>query len=413
MSSSVSEPVDAALLKTWIAENGGAFHPHARFVEGPAGLSVIADTELVSNTKIVTCPFALAITESLAQQALLNFLDSDDLMATKGWTERQWIASYLCFHWINGDSSHLAHRTYLKTLPPPHALRTPLHFTPLELEMFKGTNLYGAALDREREWQTEWRHCHGVITGANSEWGHKFSWELYLTAATYISSRAFPSTILSRTPSLQSSPSTKPILLPGIDSLNHGRGQPVSWVVSYPDINETETALKTPNISLVLHTPTERGQELLNNYGAKPNSELILGYGFSLPQNPDDTIVLKIGGIDGKKWEVGRSAKGVEGIWNEIVRSIQEHPDSPPNYEDNLNAAGALMEMVEALLDRLSSNTNKPQCVDIRPEVSLMFHDYVEGQRDILGSLIGFAREQELLAIEAALAEGVKIVLED
>lgn len=73
-------------------------------------------------------------------------------------------------------TSHLAHRTYLKTLPPPHALRTPLHFTPLELEMFKGTNLYGAALDREREWQTEWRHCHGVITGANSEWGHKFSW---------------------------------------------------------------------------------------------------------------------------------------------------------------------------------------------------------------------------------------------
>jgi hypothetical protein len=153
----------------------------------------------------------------------------------------------------------------------------------------------------------------------------------------------------------------------------------VSWVVSYPDTNETKT-LKTPNISVVLHTPADRGQELLNNYGAKPNSELILGYGFSLPQNPDDTIVLKIGGIDGKKWEIGRSAKGVEGIWNEIVCSVQEHPDSLPNYDDHLNAASALMEMVEALLHRLPSNTDNRHRVDLRPEVSLMLHDYVEGE---------------------------------
>lgn len=204
--------------------------------------------------------------------------------------------------------------------------------------------------------------------------------ESYLTAATYLSSRAFPSTLLSRTPSLHSSPSTKPILLPGIDSLNHGRGQPVSWVVSYPDTNQTEKTLKTPNISVVLHTPSDSGQELLNNYGAKPNSELILGYGFSLPKNPDDTIVLKIGGIDGKKWEIGRSAKGVEGIWNEIVCSIQENPDVVPNYEDHLNAASALIEMVETLLDRLPADTDGLQHVGLRPEVSLMLCDYVEGE---------------------------------
>lgn len=184
---------------------------------------------------------------------------------------------------------------------------------------------------------------------------------------------------MSRTPSLQSSPSNKPVLLPGIDSLNHGRGQPVSWVVSYPDTNGTEMASKTPNISLVLHTPASRGQELLNNYGAKPNSELILGYGFTLPQNPDDTIVLKIGGIDGQKWEVGRSAKGVDGVWNEIVCSFQEHPESLPTYEDHLSAAGALIEMVETLLNRLPSDTSSPQRAGVRPEVLSMLHDYVEG----------------------------------
>jgi hypothetical protein len=178
---------------------------------------------------------------------------------------------------------------------------------------------------------------------------------------------------------LQSSPSTQPILLPGIDSLNHARGQPVSWVVTYPDTPGIKAESKeTPNISLVLHTPAAPGQELLNNYGAKPNSELILGYGFSLSNNPDDTIILKIGGMDGKKWEVGRSARGVEGLWDEIVRSISPDPESSPTYEDHLDAAGALEDMIQTLLDRLPMNNRGDP--GIRPEVASMFQDYVEGK---------------------------------
>lgn len=202
--------------------------------------------------------------------------------------------------------------------------------------------------------------------------------EAYLTAATYLSSRAFPSSLLSRTPTLQSSPSTQPVLLPGIDSLNHARGQPVSWVVSYPEKTELDTSKETPNISLVLHTPAVPGQELLNNYGAKPNSELILGYGFSLPGNPDDTIILKIGGMDGKKWEVGRSASGVEGLWDEILHSIRQDLASSPTYEDHLDAAGALKEMIQALLDRLPTNDGKD--AGIRTDISGMWQDYVEGE---------------------------------
>jgi len=71
--------------------------------EVPTGLSVIANAKLENNTTIVTCPFALAITEDFAQQSLLNFLNLADLTA-KCWTERQWIASYLCFHWIINNS---------------------------------------------------------------------------------------------------------------------------------------------------------------------------------------------------------------------------------------------------------------------------------------------------------------------
>ncbi|KAF8076675.1 SET domain protein [Lyophyllum atratum] len=407
---STAEPTAADSFRNWLAEKGGEFHTHACFSEVPSGFSVVAAKDLPSDTTVVKCPFDLAITEELAQTHLCELMDLGELVAAKQWSERQWISSYLCFHWIIEDSSHLLHYAYLKTLPCAQKLRTPLHFTPLELRLFQGTNLYGATLDREREWRNEWSQCHAVFADANPEWGNKFSWEAYLTAATFLSSRAFPSSLLSPTPSLLSSPHTKPVLLPGIDALNHARGQPVSWVVSYP--KSTNNASETPSISLVLHNPSSQGQELVNNYGAKPNSELILGYGFSLPQNPDDTIVLKIGGIDGKKWEVGRSARGVDGLWNEVLRSIQQDPESTPNYEDQLDAAGALLDMLQALLDRLPSD-REGQRVEMRPEVALMLHNYVEGQRDILQSLIDFAHEKEKLAVDAARAEGIDIVLED
>ncbi|KAG5654591.1 hypothetical protein H0H81_011566 [Sphagnurus paluster] len=233
--------------------------------------------------------------------------------------------------------------------------------------------------------------------------------ELYLSAATYLSSRAFPSSVLSHNPSLISSPDTKPVLLPGIDALNHARGEPVSWVISYPRTNSSTS--DSPSISLLLHNPFNKGQELLNNYGAKPNAELILGYGFSLPDNPDDTIVLKIGGIN-KKWEVGRAAQGAEALWDEILGSIQQDPDSPPTYEDELDAAGALLEMIQSLIDRLPVERDGRRA-EMRPEVTLMLHDYVEGQRNILQSLIDFANEKEKKAVEAARAEGVEIILED
>jgi hypothetical protein len=34
---------------------------------------------------------------------------------------------------------------------------------------------------------------------------------------------------------------------------------------------------------------------VFNNYGPKSNEELLLGYGFTLPNNPDDVVTLKLG----------------------------------------------------------------------------------------------------------------------
>jgi hypothetical protein len=211
--------------------------------------------------------------------------------------------------------------------------------------------------------------------------------ERYLTAATYLSSRAFPSSILSPTPSLQWTSSSAPVLLPGVDLFDHSRQSRVSWVVSRlaeggdqgSAAGDAYTDGRSPGelcIDLVHHPVANRGQELFNNYGAKPNSELILAYGFSLPQNMDDSIVLKIGGGSGKRWEVGRNARGVEGVWEEILGLVTEKGESERTFEDYLEASEVLVDMTQAMLDRLP-DVNRH--ADMRPEVALMLKNLVEG----------------------------------
>ncbi|KAH9915320.1 SET domain-containing protein [Fomitopsis serialis] len=414
---------DIVTLSEWLSSNGGRFHPDVSFRAGPSGYSVIAGQDILPGTTVVSCPFKLAITPEVSRQALISVLTSTDLSPLDTWSERQLICSYICLHWILGESSNrdvLKHWPYLNTLPSADKLLTPLHFTATEIEAFRGSNLYGATHDRQRDWQQEWRQCQELFSAANSPWGSEFTWERYLTAATYLSSRAFPSTLLSPEPSLVPTSTSHPILLPGVDALNHARAHPVSWVVSatspvsYSELN-VGLSENSQSISLVLRTGTQSGHELFNNYGPKPNAELILGYGFSLPHNPDDTIVLKIGGAapgsgSQPKYEVGRDASGAELVWGAILAAICEDPEEV-TVEDELDAAEMLVEMAEDLRNRLPQPRAAAQ--DLRPEVATMLEHYLEGQRDIMHSLIAFARDKQRQAIQQAREQGLQIVDEE
>ncbi|OSD03733.1 SET domain-containing protein [Trametes coccinea BRFM310] len=433
---SEQEPQNVAAFKAWLVQNGARIHPDVLFEPVASGFNVVAGSDVPADTTVVSIPFSLAITPALSRSAL------GTLFANAGATvpelnelsERQLVCTYLCMHWIAESSNSqgaLQHGPYINTLPSPEKLRTPLHFTPAEVDAFRGSNLYGATLDRRRDWEVEWEQCKTVVNAANPSWAAAFTWERYLTASTYLSSRAFPSTVLSESPTLVTTASSYPVLLPGIDALNHARGHSVSWVVSSPSASSPTSA--EPSISLVIHAPTPRGAELLNNYGPKPNSELILGYGFSLPNNPDDTIVLKIGGPSAAsasssqggsasspgKWEVGRGARGAEPVWEAVLAAVraqggdeEDEDEEGDAIEDELCAADMLAEMAQSLYDRLPPfpPANK---AEMRPEVVEMLGHYLEGQRNILQSLVSFARDKEAQALQRAREEGLDIVDEE
>ncbi|KAI0065824.1 SET domain-containing protein [Artomyces pyxidatus] len=409
------EPELGKDFRAWLVSHGGHFHPNFSVV---SGLSIVATEPVAVDATIVSCPLSLVITSVSSRSALSTVLGDESVI--EDWNERQLISTYLCFHWILDTQSHavLKHLPYLNTLPPPPQLRTPLHFTQAELDALKGTNLYGATLDRRSEWEAEWLECRKGIMRIDASWHDGLTWERYLAAATYLSSRAFPSTLISQTPSLVVTDSSEPVLLPGVDSLNHARGQPVSWVVNSLDPSTSpESAL---SISLVSHAAFPAGAEVFNNYGPKPNAELILGYGFATPENPDDTIVLKIGGHGaqgGNKWEVGRDARGIEGLWEEIVAAVRSHAtegeqdeDAPSEWDIMLEAAELLTSMSTMLLSRLPEPSSSGA---VRPDVAMMIEYYVSGQRDILTSILGFAEDKEADAVTKSSSEGGVLHLDE
>lgn len=131
--------------------------------------------------------------------------------------------------------------------------------------------------------------------------------ERYLLASTYLSSRAFPSRLLHLPTPEDPTPSTDshPILLPGIDLLNHQPLHPVSWISSPATAtpSSTSSAASASNsspsasssagrIAVILPSPTPAGEQVWNNYGGKPNDELLLAYGFTLADLSYDTSPL-------------------------------------------------------------------------------------------------------------------------
>ena len=64
---------------------------------------MVAQSDIIPDTTIVSCPFSLAITKDASKKALVNLLGLAETAVLDTWTERQCIASYLVFHQVLGE----------------------------------------------------------------------------------------------------------------------------------------------------------------------------------------------------------------------------------------------------------------------------------------------------------------------
>ncbi|ELU41168.1 SET domain-containing protein [Rhizoctonia solani AG-1 IA] len=436
--SSVGDAPTSSLVEkfiNWTADNFIFIHPSLHFVQcasTPAGHDVFAKNEIPAGTKVLSCPFSMAITAPQSKDALVALFQGDGanpLRVIDQWSERQTVCIYMILHGIWTETKN--RRDYARSLQFTDTPYNNVFFAArnrsLEgIKLVPGDNneksrmanrmavlCAGAVNSRSRVRFGAYLVCmRWIATPATTLFLQARCRDHYLQAATHLSSRAFPSTILSNTPSNVSSKLSHAVLLPGIDSLNHKRAIPVSWVANVSEPTTSST------LDLLIHERVPAGMECFNNYGPKPNSELMLGYGFALPLNPDDTILLSLATSNTSQSsmvEIGRDAKNAEHLWKLVIYKISElgGDEGPVNdWEIELEAAETIMSLTEQRMERLPDVTGAGD-IDVRQQVLEMIEYYLEGQKAILTSLIQWAQAKRISARDKALAEGIELVLDE
>ncbi|KAK4554707.1 hypothetical protein LTR86_008209 [Recurvomyces mirabilis] len=205
-------------------------------------------------------------------------------------------------------------KPYLDALPSPDSeFSTPLWFDDADdLAWIEGTDVLHTMLGRREVYEEYYTSGIRVLSSSGirvlSSSGidtAPYTWDLFRWAITMFTSRTFSSraiapqdskywttyktnaqgqrqTVLldmSRTPAEDLDFS---VLFPVQDFGNHSNNARVDWTFD------------PGRFSVKVNDPVEAEQEVFNNYGPKPNDELLMGYGFCIPDNPFDGVLLTL-----------------------------------------------------------------------------------------------------------------------
>lgn len=175
------------------------------------------------------------------------------------------LALFLLEHFELGTASPFAH--YLATLPS-HFARFPLHYPPALLDQLRGTCILDQILARRQDIARDYE----AIVGCVGEAG-RFGAGRFLEARLLVSSRVFGIVVEG---------AKTDALVPVADMLNHHLPKQTSWY--YCDRRKGFVIQSLREI--------EAGAEVFDSYGQKCNSRFLLNYGFTLPANSHNEVVL-------------------------------------------------------------------------------------------------------------------------
>ena len=259
-------------LLSWARAHGAIIPDTLLFPSEPYG-HCRTTVPIVAGTPLFHIPHNILLTPTVATTALPQLKDAP-------------VHARMCAFIALERENNGFWKDYLDSLPK--TFMTPPYFDEKELDVLRGTNLSFAWRDRIQVWKQEFEDVQPII--ADLKWfihlvSRLISREDYLWAATVLSSRSFPSRLITtNTPSTQVCPSTNisadnlsdapietlsndhsdssdPILIPVMDMLNHRPNHRVTWL----------TSLNT--ITCIAETSYLANTEVFNNYGAKGNEE--------------------------------------------------------------------------------------------------------------------------------------------
>ncbi|GAW22140.1 hypothetical protein ANO14919_116750 [Xylariales sp. No.14919] len=168
---------------------------------------------------------------------------------------------------------------YIRTLPPPELMASmlPVVWPTSDAEFLRGTNAYVAVQEIRSSLKKEYKQAMKFLP---ERFQYEYTRPLYYWAYCIFTTRSFrPSLILpdAESLSLPCQIDDFSILLPLFDIGNHSPLAKISWVT---DQHSRTCTLRSCQ-------PYSARQQVYNNYGMKTNAELLLGYGFIIPESED------------------------------------------------------------------------------------------------------------------------------
>ncbi|EMC98000.1 hypothetical protein BAUCODRAFT_146595 [Baudoinia panamericana UAMH 10762] len=288
-------------LEQWFKANGGHLHPSIRLDYNEQSGFLWRAREPIPPQEIASSvPYSLSLSyiNALVDDAYPVFKQrrTDFTIEAIGFF-------YLMTQYLNKEQSFW--KPYLDVLPSPSEFSTPLWFdAPADLAWLDGTDVLHTMLARREVYAQYYQSGLKVLSESGID-VTLYTWDLFRWAITTFTSRSFTSRVLlpqnrkywpvhrtstnGRRQTVLLDMSHSPaedldfsVLFPGLDSGNHDPNAQVDWSF---DANQ---------FSIALVQPIEAGAEVCNNYGPKANDELLMGYGFCIPNNPRDEVLLTL-----------------------------------------------------------------------------------------------------------------------
>ncbi|KAJ1942008.1 hypothetical protein GGF37_003296 [Kickxella alabastrina] len=278
-----------AVFVKWLNDNGADISQIELRDAGADGNGVYTLKEINANQPYAYIPHNLAITGKVCQA----ILSSPEQAGDCGLTGRALLSAFLIHErYVSANSFW---KPYIDILPAE--FHTPLQFNSVEMQLLRGTPVEFAVEERREKYAAEHRLAVNAVAGKVPE--NILTFENYMWAASVVSSRSFPKALVQ---GYEQHTSSIEVLLPLLDMLNHLPKRKVSWVST------------NGGVEFVTGAVMEKGDQVFNNYGPKSNEELMVGYGFCVPENPFSYFHIKLNYREDPQYEMKRELLVAAGI---------------------------------------------------------------------------------------------------
>jgi hypothetical protein len=274
-------------LLAWVQSNGGSADK-LQFAEGSCSRKLVAKSKICGTADegdtMFSIPTSCLLHPDLAKSDSVYGPAFTSLALEPGVDDRIVLTLFLALERGRGESSKWA--TYINGLPA--RIPVPLSWSDSDLKYLEGTRLEHAVKQHRKALQQECEVWAPLLLAHIQQNKYK---PVSAEAQTLARKALIPemiswsrSCVWSRAFSLFLNQTKTIALVPLGDMFDHSPDARVEWLTD-------DTAA---TFSIRSYEAISEGSEVFNNYGAKCNEELLLGYAFVLEQNKSDTFHLEL-----------------------------------------------------------------------------------------------------------------------